>query len=258
MRVASIQIAIKDEPREQTLARVLSALDRAAGSDLVLLPELWPCGYFSFGRYHAESETMGGPLMQALAKKAVSLRAHLFCGSFIERDGDDLFNTAVLLSPSGTVLAKYRKMHLFSHQSMERALLKPGGEVVVVQTPLGRAGIATCYDLRFPEQFRAMLDRGAEFFLVAAAWPAERLDAWTLFCRARALENLAYLLSCNCAGTSAATALGGHSLFVDPLGNVTAEAGEGEQLLGAEIDLSVVTNARESFSALRDRVAMKP
>jgi predicted amidohydrolase len=145
-------------------------------------------------------------------------------------------------------------MHLFGYQSLEKRLLTPGQEAIVVSTPWGMAGLSTCYDLRFPEFFRRMVDLGVEIFLVAAAWPLARLSAWTLFTRARALENLAFLFSCNCAGSDAGRQYAGHSALVDPLGNVIAEGDEGECFVSAEVDLSLVNRVRKDFPALEDRV----
>src|SRR5262245_24162775 len=110
MRVTSIQIEAGDRPREETLGRVLALLDRARGSDLILLPELWPCGYFAFSRYAAEGEPRDGPTVQALCRKAREIGAFLFAGSIVEREGDRLFNTSLLLDSDGRSVAHYRKM----------------------------------------------------------------------------------------------------------------------------------------------------
>ena len=125
---------------------------------------------------------------------------HIFMGSMVENDGGQFFNTSIFLNPRGNIDALYRKMHLFGYQSKETSILNPGQDVVVVDTPWGVTGFSTCYDLRFPELFRRMVDMGAKFFLVASAWPHIRLEAWKLFNRSRAHENLAFLISCNCAG----------------------------------------------------------
>jgi predicted amidohydrolase len=175
-------------------------------------------------------------------------------GSFVERAGPDLFNTAVLLDPRGEVAGRYRKIHLFGFGDQESRLLRRGEGVTVVPTPFGKIGLSICYDLRFPELYRQMLDQGAAIFLVTSAWPRSRRDAWVLFNRARAHENLAYLFSCNCAGVQADHEFGGHSLFVDPLGKVIAEAGDDEMILSAEIDPGAVDRVRREFHVLRDRV----
>jgi predicted amidohydrolase len=254
MRVTSIQLEIKDRPKEENIAYALKMIDQATRSDLILLPEIWPCGYFSFDRYRSESETVDGPTVEAFKQKAVEHKCHILMGSIVEREGEDLYNACLLLSPQGRIVAHYRKIHLFGYQSQERMLLTAGKEVVVVETPWGMAGISTCYDLRFPEFYRKMLDMGAKFFLIPSAWPQARLEAWVLFNRARAHENLAYLFSCNCAGTNAGTRYAGHSMIVDPLGRVIAEGGEEECFVSADVDPGLVDTVRKDFSALDDRV----
>jgi predicted amidohydrolase len=258
MRVASIQLEIKDRPKAETLAHVLSLLDRSRGNDLILLPELWPSGYYSFTRYLDEGEPVDGPTVEALRLKARELDAYLYAGSLVERDRDRSFNTSLLIDPGGAIIARYRKMHLFGYQSEEGRLLSRGEEVVVVPTPWGRAGLSICYDLRFPELYRRMIDQGAEIFLVAAAWPAARIEPWILLGRARALENQAFLFACNGAGTNGGVEIGGHSLLVDPLGTVLAEGDGREAILSCEVDPGMVARVRTGFPALRDRVLCGP
>jgi predicted amidohydrolase len=173
MRVTSIQVESTDRTKAEVLDHVLSLIERARGSDLILLPELWPCGYFAFARYAEESEPVDGLLVQALAARARALGASLFTGSFVEREraAGRLFNTSLLIDRAGTVVARYSKVHLFGYQSEERRLLDRGQGAVVKEMPWGRAGLAICYDLRFPELFRQMIDLGAEVFLIASAGP---------------------------------------------------------------------------------------
>jgi predicted amidohydrolase len=116
-----------------------------------------------------------------------------------------------------------------------------------------RAGLSTCYDLRFPELYRAQLDVGATLFVIPAAWPAARLKHWTLLARARAIENQCVVVACNTAGAHAGVQMGGHSQIVLPTGDVLAAAGSDEQVLSVEVDMSVVANYRTSFPVLRDR-----
>ena len=123
-------------------------------------------------------------------------------------------------------------------------------------TSYGVLVMATCYDLRFPEQFRRMVSRSAEMFLLCAAWPKARAEDWELLCRARALENQSFLLACNTCGTCGGAEGGGHSMIVSPEGKILAQAGETEQVLVADIDLSETANFRARFPALRDRVCM--
>jgi predicted amidohydrolase len=254
MKVSSIQLEIADRAKEVNVKHALHILDGVPDSDLILLPEIWPTGYFSFDRYQAESESVNGPTVEIFRKKAAERKCHILMGSFVENDNGHIYNTALLLDPEGNTAARYRKIHLFGYQSDERDILSSGQDVVVVDAPWGPSGFSTCYDLRFPELFRLMLDRGATFFLIPSAWPMVRLDAWRLFNRARAHENLAYLISCNCAGNNAGTQYAGHSMIVDPLGQVVVEGGENEETLTAEIDPGLVDSVRSEFSFLDNRV----
>lgn len=254
MRVTCIQVEIKKRSEGETLKHVLRLLEESGDNDLILLPELWSIGYFSFERYKPESESIDGPIVTAMREKASALKTHILMGSFVEKDGEHLFNTSVLLNPQGRIVSRYRKIHLFGYQSEEKRLLKPGQTLAIADMPWGKGGISTCYDLRFPELFRKMVDQGTASFMIPSAWPHERLETWTLFNRVRAHENLAYLFSCNGAGGSAGTKLAGHSMIVDPLGRVIAEGGEGECFVSADIDPNFVNAVRNEFSVLDDRV----
>jgi predicted amidohydrolase len=254
MKVASIQLEMTDKAKEENVASALTLIDRVPEADLILLPEIWPCGFFSFERYASDSEPLEGLTVTAFRRKAAERRCHILMGSLVERNGGGLFNTTVFIGPGGEIIARYRKIHLFGYQSDETRILTPGREIVVVDTPWGRTGFSTCYDLRFPELFRRMVDRGAEIFLIPSAWPLARIEAWRLFNRARAHENLAFLVSCNCAGENAGKRYGGHSMIVDPWGRVRAEGGEGGEIVMAEIDVGLAAQARNEFPALADRV----
>lgn len=254
MRVASLQLAIieddKDRARDQAAALVRSC----GGADLVVLPELWNIGFMSFDRYRGDAETREGPTLTLLRDLARELNCYIHTGSFVEERNGKYYNSSFLLDPTGRILGWYDKIHLFTFQSAEAEILTPGRSVCVIPTELGTFGLATCYDLRFPEFFRIMTDRGAECFLVASAWPHPRLEHWLLFNRARALENLAYLISANSCGPNRGTRFAGHSQVVSPMGTVISEAGEEESVVWAEIDCSEALETRKSFPALRDRV----
>ncbi len=254
MKVASIQLEITDQSKGKNVEHARQILDGVPDCDLILLPEIWPSGYFSFGRYQADSEPMDGPTAEIFRNQARARKCHILMGSFVENDRGRIYNTALLLGPDGNTAARYRKIHLFGYQSDESKMLTAGRDVVVVETPWGTSGFSTCYDLRFPELFRLMVDRGAKFFLIPSAWPMARLDAWKLFNRARAHENLAYLISCNCAGYNAGIQYAGHSMIVDPLGQVIAAGGEKEEIITAEIDPGLVDSTRKQFSFLDNRV----
>jgi predicted amidohydrolase len=124
----------------------------------------------------------------------------------------------------------------------------------VVHTRLAKIGLCTCYDLRFPELFRAMLDQGAELFLVASGWPYPRLEHWLMFNRIRAIENSAFLASSNGVGVNRGVRFCGHSMIVDPWGVILASGGDEECILRTEIDIDQVARVRREFPAVSDRV----
>ena len=128
-----------------------------------------------------------------------------------------------------------------------------GEELVVATTPAGRTGLATCYDLRFPEQFRSLVDLGATAFLMASGWPTERIEHWRVLLKARAIENQAWMIACNGVGTQCGTKLGGRSAIIDPLGHLIAEAGTEEEVLFAQVNPSAATAWRTEFPTLEDR-----
>jgi predicted amidohydrolase len=254
MRIASIQLKVIEESKDKSLERAAQMIRQCREADLILLPELWNIGFMSFDRYRHEAETQEGPTLTLLRTLARELSCLVHTGSFIEKKGDQLYNSSFLLSPRGEILGSYRKIHLFTYQCEEAEILTPGTSIAVISTEFGNFGLATCYDLRFPELFRKMLDQGAELFLICAAWPSPRLEHWVLLNRARALENSSYLISSNCVGINRGERFAGHSLVVDPWGERIAEGNEDECIVWEEVNRDIVLRARTEFPALRDRV----
>ncbi|MGA5322062.1 carbon-nitrogen family hydrolase [Streptomyces seoulensis] len=256
MRASLIQIRVDES--ESVAGRRLRAADlvRAeADADLVVLPELWTTGAFAYDTFATEAEPLDGPTHEAMAQAAKDAGVWLHAGSVPERDPDGtLYNTALVFSPSGELAASYRKIHRFGFDQGEAVLMGAGSEPVTVALPETTAGLATCYDLRFPELFRTLTDAGAETLVVSAGWPERRRAHWTLLAQARAVENQAYVLACGTAGTHAGVPQAGHSIVVDPWGEVLAEAGPDEEVLRAEFDPAKVPATREQFPALKDRV----
>jgi len=252
--VASVQLWIGEEDKARRIERVESLLDQARGANLVILPEIWNIGYFSFDLYSKESEPVNGEIARRMSQKAKEHGFYLHAGSFVEEENGKLFNTSLFFDPDGRLIARYRKIHLFGYGSRESQLLSRGSEVVVVETSLGNIGMCTCYDLRFPELFRRMLDRRAELFLVASGWPYPRLEHWLMFNRIRAIENSSFLISSNCAGKNRGIQFCGHSMIVDPWGTLLAGGGDEECILRAEIDMDCVASVRREFPAVKDRI----
>ena len=207
----------------------------------------------SFGQYVDKAENINGPTPTLMKKLAREKEIFLHTGSFVEKEKGNYYNTSLLLSPDGEILAKYRKIHLFGYNSKETQILSPGDKVVVVDTPFGKIGMATCFDLRFPELFRAMVDKGAQYFLVCSAWPYPRIEPWIMLNRVRALENQCFLISANSTGMNCGSQFAGHSMVIDPWGTILAGAGDEEMIIETDIDPAKVAQARETFPGLAGR-----
>lgn len=257
INVASIQMKVEYSGKEANVSKAARLIDEAEGADLILLSEIWNIGYFAFDSYKHESETLEGPTVSLLREKAAQKSCFIFGGSIVESTEDGLFNTSVLINRKGSIIAQYRKIHLYGHQSEEARLLKRGTEIRVVKSEIGTFGLSTCYDLRFPELYRKMAVMGAEVFLVASAWPFPRLEAWLMLNRVRALENQVFLISSNCTGFSKGKELVGHSMVVDPWGTPIATGGDQECIVQAKIDITKLYEAREVFPGFRDRVLIE-
>jgi predicted amidohydrolase len=264
MRVALCQTNCGEDVAANE-AQVFGLLEEAgaAGVDLAALPEVWPCqGPAPLVR--AAAEPLEGPRVQRLAEVARRHAMWIHGGSVLERDGDRVFNTSVLLDREGDLLATYRKIHLFDADppgglpSRESFLYSPGDEVVTAETEFGLVGMSICYDVRFPELYRQMAVRGATIMFVPSAFRYETgKDHWEVLLRARAIEDQAFVVAAGQWGTWGPKTQErrnfGASLVADPWGRVIARAPEGIGLRLADLDLNEIERVREDLPSLRHR-----
>lgn len=211
------------------------------------------------------AEDLDGPTCTRFAALAEELGIHLLLGSFNERGAEATRcrNTSVLFSPAGERLAVYRKIHLFDIdlddkvRFTESATVEPGGEPLVADTALGRLGLSVCYDLRFPELYRRLSSDGAELLTVPSAFTATTgKDHWHTLLRARAVENLCYVLAPAQWGEHDDAGLResyGHAMIVDPWGTILAECADGVGFCIAEIDRERLQRLRTALPALNHR-----
>ncbi len=261
---ACVQLRSGPEIRDN-IARVEALVARAAasGAALVATPEnttfLGPSD-----EKVALAEPLDGPTHRALGAVARRLRVHLLVGSVAERcDAKRCYNTSVLFGPDGEIIAAYRKIHLFDvsipggPELRESAFVAPGDAVVVARTALGNIGMSICYDLRFPELYRRLVDAGAEVLTVPSAFTLHTgRDHWHPLLRARAIEGQAWVLAPAQEGRHDTGGLRhsyGHSLIADPWGVVVAERPDGEGICLAEIDLESVRRVRASMPVAAHR-----
>lgn len=251
MHIAALQTDIVWEDKQANYDRVRQILERRTGvkPDLIILPEMFATGFSMNAAGIAEPD--GGPTRDFLAEVAVSHGTHVLGGMVTWGSDGKGRNEAVLMDPTGREMARYCKRHPFSF-SGEPDHYEAGDDLIVLDFLGWRLCPLICYDLRFPEDFRAAVRRGANLFIVIANWPAAREHHWRSLLIARAIENQAYVIGVNRCGTDPKLPYSGASLVVEPKGEIVADAGDTEGLLEAELDLQHVKEYREQFPALQD------
>lgn len=214
------------------------------------------------GTAAAAARDAAGPILGAMQELARATGTWLLLGGFPERGGGKkIRNTALLLDPVGTVVSVYRKIHLFDvdvpggKRFRESEAIEPGQTPVVAETPWGGLGLSICYDLRFPELYRALAARGARIVAVPSAFTAETgKDHWHVLLRARAIENQVFLLAPAQFGTHGANRSSyGHALVVDPWGAVLAECGDHDGFALARLDFDYQDQVRTALPVLTHR-----
>ena len=264
MRVAVVQMTSSDD-LGANLQSVRSLVGEAAalGACFVALPE-----NFAYLRREGLpipcAQALDGEIVGCVRDLAKRHGVRILGGSFPEKaDGERVHNTSVLVSPEGEIEAVYRKIHLFDVDLRasgggvytESASMVPGSEVVVAATPIGGIGLSICYDLRFPELYRALVARGAVWLTVPSAFaPQTGKDHWEVLLRARAIENQAFVLApAQCGRHSPERSSHGRSMIVDPWGLVLAQAPDRPCVISAECDPETLERVRASLPALRHR-----
>jgi predicted amidohydrolase len=261
--VAAIQMnSGPDKPKnlETAVRLVEEAAER--GAQLIALPELFNC-LSTPEVIVAQAEPMPGPTASTMSDLARRLNVTLLAGSIAERvEGmSKVYNSSLLFAPDGRPVAHYRKVHLFDIALpgqvvfQESSFMQPGDRLVVTETSVGRIGLATCYDLRFPELFRVLVDAGAEILCLPAAFTlATGRDHWEPLLRARAIENQTYVIAPNQFGRhNASMSSSGRSMILDPWGIPLAIAEDKECVITAETDLDHQEGIRTRLPALRHR-----
>jgi len=266
VRVAAIQMnSGADVSQNLDLAGTLLREAASDGCTLAVLPEnfaLMPEQGRDKAR-HAENPGEG-PIQAFLADTAAELGLWIIAGSMpvVSPDSERVYGASLAVDDDGRTRAIYRKIHLFDVDLPDREesyreshSMYPGDEPVTVMTPAGRIGVTICYDLRFPELFRTLVDEGASVFTVPAAFTAVTGKAhWHTLLRARAIENLAYVIAPGQFGRHPDDReTFGHSLIVDPWGQIIAEQAEGNCVVAADIDPEEPAKLRERFPALANR-----
>ena len=261
--VAVIQLDTQGDPDENR-AKAISLVDKASsqGAQLVVLPEAFVC-LGDLDKRKAAAEPLAGPTSSMLREAAERNNIHLVGGSFLEKKvgQDKVYNTCLFIGPDGTVLSVYRKIHLFKIDAPgelvfdESQVVASGPEVVTSDSPFGVIGFSICYDLRFPELYRALAARDARIVTVPAAFAMKTgKDHWEPLLRARAIENQVFVLASAQIGAKPdGSTCYGRSMIIDPWGTVLAQAQDSETIITADLDMDYMTQVRRTMPALKNR-----
>ncbi|MDL2246418.1 carbon-nitrogen hydrolase family protein [Methanobrevibacter sp. OttesenSCG-928-K11] len=268
LKLALCQIKVADN-KEQNVEKAVEMISTSAdkNADIAVLPEMFNCPFQNdkFIEYSEEEEN--SPTLEAISKIANEKNIYVLAGSIPEKViGEDskekIYNTSFFFDDNGKIIAKHRKMHLFDIDipekgvhSKESEVITPGDKFSVIDTKFGKIGMALCYDVRFPELAMLMALNGAKILFYPGAFTLVTGAAhWELLFKSRAVDNQVF-----CVGVSPATNEDlkyhayGHSIVVNPWGDILIEAGSDENLLFQEIDLEEVDKIREELPTLKNR-----
>jgi deaminated glutathione amidase len=260
---AAIQMLASDD-KAANLAEAARWIRQAvaAGAKLVALPEvfIWRGDKRS---ERAAAESVPGPASTAMAGLARELGIYLLAGSILEEipGSPKAFNTSLLFDPSGKLIATYRKIHLFDVDLSNKVAAREsdtrmsGETVVVAETELCKMGLSVCYDLRFAELYRQLSHRQADLIFVPSAFTAYTGKAhWEPLLRARAIENQVYVVAPNQFGKNPQSfETHGHSMIVDPWGEIVSVLADGPGFITAEVDLDYLSQLRRELPCLSHR-----
>jgi predicted amidohydrolase len=251
-KISLAQFEVQIGKPEQNFKTALRHIEHAArsGSSIILLPELWSSGY---DLQHASSyTTINQEIISEL--KSLSAKYHLAIGgSYITCDESGCRNTFLITLPDKSVTHPYHKVHLFRLLD-EDQYLQPGDQYLLVDFNWGKAGLAICYDLRFPELFRFYSRQGASCVLIVAQWGAKRAEHWRTFLKARAIENQLFVAGVNAIGMIGNTPLAGYSAVVSPWGDVLAEGSPNQdELITVELNFDLMDEVKQHLNSGQDR-----
>ncbi len=251
MRLIGCQLNLIWENKLANYAEADRLLKRhaIAPGSLVALPEMFASGFTM--NVAAAQEATPSLTERFLSEKARQYGAFFMGGLVSAGPGKKGWNEAVVFDPTGTLIARYKKIHPFA-LGKEAEHYAAGHQIATFDWHGFKAAPFICYDLRFPEIFRLAARSGVHLFIVIANWPIMRIQHWVTLLQARAIENQAYVLGVNRTGTDPKLTYSGRSIIVDPHGEILADAGETEAIISADASLEAVNEWRSQFPALRD------
>lgn len=244
---------IKTADLDRNLSAASKFIEKASKHrpDFILLPEMWSTG-FAYDDLYGLAKKCFEETMEFIKYQARSSSSIIVAGSIPEPEDRKVYNTCFAVSPSGKVLGKYRKTHVFSPTG-ENVHFAPGETADAIETPFGKIGVVICYDLRFPELIRKLWSKGIDMLFVPAQFPAVRIDHWKTLLKARAIENHIFTVGCNRTGKDKRYEYPGESAVYDPSGRAVEKADHKEGILACTVDLNKIKEANEIIPIQKDR-----
>ncbi|MCI7543084.1 MAG: carbon-nitrogen family hydrolase [Subdoligranulum sp.] len=254
MKVSAIQMNMKFADPDYNFAHAEQLVRKAAaaGPDVIVLPETWNTGFFPKENLTALCDHNGERVKAVLGGLAAELKVNIVAGSVSNVKDGKVYNTCYVFDRTGHCVAEYDKTHLFTPMG-EHNYYQKGSHIAVFELDGKKCGVIICYDVRFLELVRTMALPGLDILFIPAQWPALRKFHWDTLTAARAIENQIFVVACNSCGSAGDTVYGGSSHIYDPWGNTLAAAGEGETIISADLDFSVIEGIRQSINVYRDR-----
>ncbi len=255
LKVAIIQFAVSLADLTSNQTKVDNLVKEAVTEyqpDIILLPETWNLGFFPANLHELAEDYHNSSSLRLLKNLAANYLVNIVGGSIIVKENNLIHNRAVVINRKGEIVHQYDKAHLFSPAKENQYFAKGETNNVFILDGIKMAEMI-CYDLRFPEYSRKLALEGAEILFVPAEWPHPRLHHWQILNQARAIENQLFVISANGCGTANHLQFCGHSLIVNPWGEVVAEGDEEERIIFAELDLSLVHDVRKRIAIYQDR-----
>lgn len=252
------------QDKELNLCKIEKLTEEAcrAGASFIVFPEVSSLMPSSREEMISGAERVPGPTTNRLSKLAIKKKMWIHCGSMLEvsEEENKCYNTSVVINPEGEITATYRKIHLFDvdiaggPSIQESASYLGGSSIKTIDTEIGNLGLSICYDLRFPELYRIMALRGANILIIPACFTADTgKEHWEPLLRARAIENMCYVLAPGQIGRKPKYRAHGKSSIIDPWGTVMATKASGEGIITAEIDLKRPEKLRRAIPCLKNR-----
>jgi len=250
--LAQIDLTLGNVAQNLETARAKIAEAKTRGADIVVLPELWSTAY-DLERAAAHASALDAGMFATIASVARENQIAVV-GSLMESFNGKVYNTATFIDARGNRVGMYRKLHLVPMLDEDK-YLTGGDDAQVFDATFGKFALGVCYDLRFPELWRHYALAGARLAFLPAEWPQQRIAHWRTLLPARAIENQVFMIGCNRVGTSKDQTFGGHSMIVNPWGEILVEGDERAALLVAQIDLDLIDQVRQRVPVFRDRRA---